>query len=64
MLVTTPKGLYKPVRTRLGELPFHLSGNWGSCRTLTRPIRRSDYSSARPTAFVPGTHPSVNSVLA
>jgi hypothetical protein len=25
MLATTPKGLYKPVRTRLGELPFHLS---------------------------------------
>ena len=56
MPATTPKGLYKPVRTRLGELPFRLSGNWGPCRTLTRPIRKSDYSSARPTACAPGTH--------
>ena len=64
MLATTLKGLYKPVRTRLGELPFGLSGDWGSCRTLTRPVRKSDCSSARPTACAPGTHPSVNSVLA
>ena len=50
MLPTTPKGLYKPVRTRLGELPFRRSENRGSCRTLTRPTWRSDYSSARPAA--------------
>jgi hypothetical protein len=55
MLATTPKGLYKPVRTRLGELPFRRSENRGSCRTLTRPIRKSDYS-ASPTACAPGKH--------
>jgi len=50
MLATIPKGPYKPVRTRLGELPFRLRGNWDWCRTVARPIRKSAYSSARPTA--------------
>jgi hypothetical protein len=64
MLPTIPNGLYKPVRTRLGEWPFRRGESRASCRTATRPIRKSDYSSAKSTACAPGTHRKVNLVLA
>ncbi len=41
MLLTTPKGLYKPARTREGELTFGPTGNRGSPSWQTVDVRHA-----------------------